>query len=168
MNLRYATCRGPLCLTKCEFAETAHTEAIPRIAETHYGLHTNRTHNLAKPLLSQDCPSNLPKGMQANLWCLSFRFYSNTLGSWWSKHSQRQLLSRLLSRLAIDRITACWAFNRLNQHTVKPQVTRCPELLDPNRHFLVARFWLRLVGPKQPVPPRKVEAKIAVCLLWYD
>ena len=57
---------------------------------------------------------------------------------------------------------------RLRQHVVQPQFAWIAELLDSNRHGLVAGGWLGTVGSEQTIPPRQIETEIAVGLLHHD
>ena len=50
----------------------------------------------------------------------------------------------------------------LNEHSVEPQIAVRTELFEADCHVLVSDEWLSSVGSEQPVPPRKVEAEIAV------
>ena len=65
---------------------------------------------------------------------------------------------------AAERIKPVVATERLGQHAVEPELARIAKLLDADRHGLVPRRRLGAIGAEQPVPPRKIEAEIAVGL----
>jgi hypothetical protein len=52
----------------------------------------------------------------------------------------------------------------LKQHAVKPQLAAVAELLDADSHPLMPGSGLIAIGAEQPIPPRQVEAEIAVSL----
>ena len=53
---------------------------------------------------------------------------------------------------------------RLRQHAVEPELARIAELLDPDRHVIMAGRGLGPIGADPAVPPAKIEAGIAVRL----
>ena len=70
--------------------------------------------------------------------------------------------------VSIDRISAGRTKQRLNEHPIKPKTAPVSELLNPNRHALVAGLWLRQISAQDPVPPWDIEAKVAVGFGWPD
>src|SRR5512132_4610146 len=67
-----------------------------------------------------------------------------------------------------ERIAACLAPEGLQQHAIEPEFAGITELLDTNRHGVVAGRGLGAVGAQQTVPPRQVEPEIAVGLAPQD
>ena len=57
---------------------------------------------------------------------------------------------------------------RLEQHAVKPQLATVSELLDADGHPLMPGSRLIAIGAEQPIPPRQVEAEIAISLADQD
>src|SRR5215471_11465233 len=67
-----------------------------------------------------------------------------------------------------DRIATCFTAERLQQHAIEAEFAGITKLLDTNCHAVVARRRLGAVGAQQTVPPRQVEAEIAVGLAPQD
>src|SRR6266571_3571109 len=67
-----------------------------------------------------------------------------------------------------ERIAARLAAERLQQHATEPELASITKLLDTNRHGVMASRGLGAVGAQQSVPPRQVEAEIAVGLAPQD
>src|SRR6516165_11757056 len=56
----------------------------------------------------------------------------------------------------------------LQQHPVEPQLAGLAELLNANNHPFMAGGGLIAIGAEQAIPPRQVEAEIAVGLIHDD
>lgn len=54
------------------------------------------------------------------------------------------------------------------EHLSYPLDFGMPELRKSDLHFLMSLRWLASVGSKQKIPPREIEAEIAVCLSAID
>src|SRR5260370_25270690 len=72
----------------------------------------------------------------------------------------RSLLRLPMSERIGTGVTAEW----LGQHAIEPKLKRVAELRNTNRHLLMTRRRLGLVGAEQAIPPRQVETKVAVGL----
>src|SRR5262245_18906404 len=57
---------------------------------------------------------------------------------------------------------------RLRQHAVEALLSRIAKLLDADGHCFMTCRWLIAIGPEQAVPPRQVEAEVAVGLAGND
>ena len=66
------------------------------------------------------------------------------------------------------RIVIFAAAERLRQHAIEPLLSRIAELLDADRHALVAGCRLIPVGAEQAIPPRQIEAEVRVGLADHD
>ena len=54
------------------------------------------------------------------------------------------------------------------EHVVESLLSRFSELPNANGHAVVSRCWLIAVGPKHPIPPRQIEAEVAVGLRHHN
>ena len=57
---------------------------------------------------------------------------------------------------------------RLGQQSIKPELCRVSELVDPNGHALVAECRLRSICAEQTIPPGQIETEITVGFEWQD
>ena len=61
-------------------------------------------------------------------------------------------------------ITADVAEERLNHHSIKPEVAPRAKLLDSNGHCFMTGSGLSSVGTEEAVPPGQIKPKIAIGL----
>jgi len=66
---------------------------------------------------------------------------------------------------SVDRIIASRGAKWLQQHPSQMKLFRIAKLVDPDCHSLMAGFGLSEISPEQAVPPRQVEAEVAVVSL---
>src|SRR5215472_1060750 len=74
---------------------------------------------------------------------------------------------------ASDRPSADWIIagagtKRLQQHPPEPKFSRIAKQINSDRHPIMAGLGLREISPEQVVPPRQIEAEIAVRFIYRD
>ena len=70
--------------------------------------------------------------------------------------------------LVVRTVRDAIAPERLGQQSIKPELCRVSELVNPDGHALVAGCRLRSICPEQTIPPWQIETEIAVGLEWQD